>query len=235
MDNFVSSYSTAYFTEPRETDEVDLNMIAELNRESDVNAEYNLRQQLYETTEDFHDLEIIKDTPNEEIQNLVETVKKGQQLLKNEMIKYSGLKDHLEELYKKQNNFREQVASIRKSILSIAHMKEEVDEHESDIACLTNTLTDLERKVSNRLDLRVGEVTVDYEESKQKLLRLKDVYKILKNSDVGFSCPICTNKHIESFLLPCGHCFCNDCIQQIHNGCFLCRKPYIKVNSLYFC
>lgn len=57
------------------------------------------------------------------------------------------------------------------------------------------------------------------QQAENKLIMLNN--KLKKKDNV--SCPICFEKKINTALIPCGHCFCSDCINQSLQ-CYFCRK-----------
>jgi len=52
-------------------------------------------------------------------------------------------------------------------------------------------------------------------------------------------CPICFNNEINMAIVPCGHVYCNNCINNYinktnnNNLCAICRYPYQKYIKIY--
>jgi hypothetical protein len=69
---------------------------------------------------------------------------------------------------------------------------------------------------------------------RHKLQRMRAVFRILKNSDATFACPVCLKNQANCFLMPCGHTFCNACMSKAAGKCFICRQGFSKVGNLFF-
>ena len=56
----------------------------------------------------------------------------------------------------------------------------------------------------------------------------------------GSTCSICLQRQVDTFMEPCGHTGCSECIEKLkeRNGeycnCYVCRKSIIKFHKLYF-
>lgn len=216
--------------------EMSLNVIEELNREntSDVQEEYNLRKRLYENKDAFHEYGELEENTDSDITDLKETVKKGQVMLKKELTRYALLKDNLEDINNLKQHFHEQVMLIRKSLLLLREMKIDIDDVNNEIDSIQQKITSFDTKVLTHIEEESKQLRIDYEQSFKKLIELKDVYKILKNSDITFACPICLHSQVDSFLTPCGHTYCSTCLKDIRQRCYVCRQGFNKISSLYF-
>jgi len=210
-----------------------INIIQELNKDV-VNTEFDLRARLYETREAFHEGFSNVDTPDEEIAELRDTVIKGQLLLKNEILNYSNLKDRLEELENTKQTFHEQILKIKRSLMFINELDVEDINIKGDIEEIYQRFNVIDNGFKENINRKISAVNSDYMKSSQKLIQLKNVYQVLKNSDASYTCPICLNKQVEAFLIPCGHCLCNTCMSNTSNKCFMCRREFTKKCNLYF-
>ena len=232
----ISEFESAEFTNIPLTQFRDnsINIIEELNKpDSLVNSEYNLRLKLYETKEAFHE-NIVEDTPDEEVDNLKDVILKGQKLLKNEIYKYCNLKDSLEQLQERNDAFHSQVLAMKRCLMFLQEMV--VDDggiEKSDIDLIYQEIDSLDSKFNNNLNEKLGILNADYVKSSTKLMKLKNVYQVLKDSDITYTCPICLNMQVECFLIPCGHCFCQNCTSSLSTKCFLCRREFSKKCNLY--
>jgi hypothetical protein len=47
-------------------------------------------------------------------------------------------------------------------------------------------------------------------------------------------CSICTVEKVVAAVVPCGHTFCNNCVQKQRGTCFVCRTPVRDRQRLYF-
>lgn len=212
-----------------------VNILEQLNKnKSDlVNEEFNLRNKLYENQEAFHDL----DTPevkDEEISKLEEVIVTGQQMLKNEILNYSKLKDALEELQQKKHNFHDNILTLKRTLMFVNELSMEDTEIKQYIEEFYEKMDYIDKKFITNLDKDIEEKQKAYAVSTKKLVQLKNVYQVLKNTDICYTCPICLKNPIESFLMPCGHCLCMKCMSNVTNRCFLCRRDFQKKCTLYF-
>jgi hypothetical protein len=240
-----SSYSEDVGNNDTDLGDMTLNIIGELNREDthdthDVSSEYAIRTRLYENKEAFFESDNTNSTENtdQEIIDISNTVKKGQLMLKKEIIRYSTLKDSLDDINKIQFNFHDQVMLMKKSLLILGELKLDLNndilDYKEDLDNIHNALDTFDKKVCSHITNQSSNLRTEYSNSFQKLLQLKDVYKILKNSDITFACPICLTRQVESFLAPCGHTYCASCIDDIKQRCYICRQNFTKICSLYF-
>lgn len=54
-----------------------------------------------------------------------------------------------------------------------------------------------------------------------------------KNNYKDMTCQICFDKNISRVLIPCGHLYCEQCIDNSYE-CFFCRKSISKIQPMYF-
>lgn len=212
-----------------------VNILEQLNKnKSDlVNEEFNLRSKLYENQEAFHELET-PENKDEEIAKLEEVILTGQTMLKNEILKYSDLKDTLEELQSKQHNFHDNILSLKRILMYLNELSGDDEEIKKHIDEFYQKMEFIDTRFMGNLDKHIKDTQQQYANSTKKLIQLKNVYQVLKNTDICYTCPICLKNPIESFLIPCGHCLCNKCMSNVTNRCFLCRRDFQKKCTLYF-
>ena len=66
------------------------------------------------------------------------------------------------------------------------------------------------------------------EQAENKLIILNSK---LKKSD-NLVCGICFSNQIDTTLIPCGHCYCIDCIKS-SKECFYCRKSISTMHKIF--
>ena len=54
-----------------------------------------------------------------------------------------------------------------------------------------------------------------------------------KNNFKDMTCQICFDNSITRVLIPCGHLYCEQCIDNSYD-CFFCRKSITKIQPMYF-
>ena len=78
-----------------------------------------------------------------------------------------------------------------------------------------------------------------------KQLFITNLYtqKLVKNvnvMNVGFTCSLCLQAPVTTYINPCGHTGCEDCIKKLQSygsdnyNCHICRKPIISFQKIYF-
>jgi hypothetical protein len=66
------------------------------------------------------------------------------------------------------------------------------------------------------------------------LRELSTVFRVLKNTSVFYTCPICLTHTVSCFVVPCGHTLCDRCAARMERHCFMCRVEVERVQQLYF-
>ena len=94
-------------------------------------------------------------------------------------------------------------------------------------------------------------ISVDnnHEEIKKSFLKQNYIFNLYLDSiksmnslNTGNTCSICFKRPVDTFMEPCGHTGCSDCIQtliqrsggEFNCNCFYCRKDVFKFHKLYF-
>jgi gas vesicle protein len=227
----LGAYSTAEFN-----DDISLNVLEELNTKRGLEDEFNIRQKLYDTHELYHIPDAnVSTEDNDDIKALKEQVKRGQELIKNEIINYTKLKDRIETLENKRHMYHDLVSTIKKSVFTMSTLDDTLfDDVKPLMDLISNTAEEVESKIKEKCNAESEQVHEMYRKSARVLLSLKDVYSILRNSDVNFTCPICITSQVDCFLFPCGHTLCSTCANELQQRCSICRQQFNKVGRLFF-
>ena len=63
----------------------------------------------------------------------------------------------------------------------------------------------------------------------------------MNQGNIGSTCSLCIQQPVDTFLNPCGHTACSNCIEKLkereneHNlNCFICRQRVNSFHKLYF-
>ncbi len=67
-------------------------------------------------------------------------------------------------------------------------------------------------------------------------LTLEEKLKLLQSYIDRFACGICKTNEANTTLIPCGHIFCSECIQNAQKArpdCPICREVSININNLF--
>ena len=94
--------------------------------------------------------------------------------------------------------------------------------------------------------LKNSDTTKELKDKYQKELYILQMYlhffiKTVNNGNVGNTCSLCLIRPVDSFLNPCGHTGCSECIERMKHltdthefNCPLCRKIISSTHQLYF-
>ena len=85
-----------------------------------------------------------------------------------------------------------------------------------EIAALQHAISNMKTTLLYQ-NLKKNSIDLDYEKN-----NLKDM-----------TCQICFDKPITRVLIPCGHLYCEQCIDNSYE-CFFCRKSISKIQPMYF-
>ena len=110
-----------------------------------------------------------------------------------------------------------------------------------EIKSLNKTMIDISDKIKK--NSKCEELKQDYQ--KQTYLMkyyLHHFIKKLNGANLGSTCSLCLQRQVDTFMNPCGHTGCSECIQMLKESggneyttnCFMCRKVVIKFQKIYF-
>ena len=214
-----------------------VNALQELTRGT-VDEEFDLKLKLYETKDAFYEVKV-DDRVNttEEIEKLKQYVKKGQQMLKSEIIRYSTLKDKLDQSAEIEEIFQSQITQIKRSFLILDELNIARASYASELNHLHDSIDNFKANITKDFSESMKSVKDEYNQSLKTLVQLKDVYQVCRDSDLSYVCPICLQSRVECFMIPCGHTFCRECVKptnSIRKICHICRNPYTRICTLYY-
>ena len=113
------------------------------------------------------------------------------------------------------------------------------NEKEYNIEELNTQLLDLINKNNDDNNLRT--LISDFVEKRNEFTKLLRVTRVIQELQTTPCCPMCLTAPLDSFVNPCGHTGCKDClIRSIQNNnsnmnlnCPICRKSISCINPLY--
>lgn len=208
------------------------------HEQNNVDEEFQLRRQLYENTAnlslDDAPASSEHEAPDEEIEDIRKVMRKGQEMMKDEIITYTALRDELDEVSEQQRRIHEEISCIRNSLLVLDELRTNTDVScEDQLATISHAVREMDEKTSAHFSTALESISQKYEVSKRRMMQFRDVYRVAKNNEES-ACPICMTHQVESFLAPCGHTYCNKCLLDIRARCYICRQPFSGVHKLYF-
>lgn len=138
--------------------------------------------------------------------------------LENDIInilkKYDSYHSNMKDIYKNLNKFE----NIDKYLIKI-----------------DNELTDYIIDYFNKEDLKDKVKT--YKANIKEINSLKDYLNKINGISFVPYCQICMTSIIDTVVIPCGHTFCNDCLDKNEDieikKCFICREEITKTTKLF--
>jgi hypothetical protein len=210
-----------------------------LNYEN-INEIFTVRKQIYDNKELFYKIaenDNIEIADNkDEIKTLTENVKKGRQMLVDELSKNRQLlndKTSLEE-------FKSLSLDIcNNNLQKMNNLKLYFDNQEINSDELQNNIDTIEYAIGNIVELieknfaeKAENINLNFNKNNAMIKTLSGLYNVFKSTSSLHVCPACMSNESEVFC-SCGHTFCKSCIEK-SRYCYLCRAPVGKLHNLFF-
>lgn len=177
---------------------------------------------------------------NLELDKLNDTIYEALSIYNKAVLHISDINVHIDKLRKKHERISEFNEKFKDSIQELKdYVNNQFDTNENKINNVLSTINLIGDAVDNcqtvitkYIDEECNKNKDSYVESKSKLNALHNIFSLVKfNKHV---CPICLQNEASHFTLPCGHVYCEKCVNKIKISCFVCRQNIFKVNQLYF-
>jgi len=199
--------------------------LAQTPKETDYQT---MRKQLFDMVinneTDMTTEEESEDPPNE-LTEVVNYTKKGYDILKQELDKFTQLKRGLEDItqdidkvYKNRNDI-------------VHHLRLMSQDHTEQIHKIENDIETLVIDVIAHKEHKKTEILSDLNKTKKSLQKLQEAFCIHKWCKSYHVCPICLTNEVSIYINPCGHTFCHTCMNRDY--CDLCRCRVISKGKLY--
>ena len=198
------------------------------------NIYYNLLNQTRESSDKIEDdEEIIKH------KNIILTF---QNSLSDFLTKINEQKDKTFELEKDSKSSYEKIKNDISKLQDFSVFMHTIDNKYADVVFndINKSILDVSKKIS---------VDNNHEKIKKNFIRQNyilnlylDGIKSMNSLNTGNTCSICFKQPVDTFMEPCGHTGCSECIQtliqrsggEFNCNCFYCRKSVFKFHKLYF-
>lgn len=194
-----------------------------------------LRKQIYDNKELFHEIAKSNLDSNVGLESsteceLEEYVVEARKRLNGFMHTYNIIRTNIEDLEKQRQDIMEASHAIKHHSHKLEHLLNLTPgEHAG------NALDTMVEARCKQLDATMQEKKKELSDVSKELKRLSRVFRILKNTTLFYTCPICLVHDVSCFVIPCGHTLCDGCSMHIPGGkCFMCRSPIERVQQLYF-
>ena len=217
------------------------------NKKLKSNENVPLDKAINELRTNIHDF-VTKDwdSINEEIKN------KGNHRTEEKQYDYSSEINNIDNIRIKIKKIYEEYTIIQRKLVSalntnkqvykkILNFKEFLDNYnEYNTDELNTNLLDLINK--NNDDNNLRKLISEFVEKREELTQLLNAARIVQEMQVIPCCPLCLTAPLDSFVNPCGHTACKNCLlKSIQNpnennsnfNCPICRKCISCINPLY--
>jgi hypothetical protein len=211
-----------------------LNALQELNAFFETSQDTNIRRTLYELDdvgnsnsfqEQVEQIDEDNNLEDDEINQIRVKIENGRQLLEDRIKKYHEAKSAFDQATQMHDMDQRRLKLIHSSFLTLENEK-----FEAALDAFEAAREQVEKQHTDK----IAELKKATQECTKDLQRMRSVYRILKTSDSTFACPICLKTQVECFMNPCGHTYCNACVQHAEDKCFICRKSYSRIHNLFF-
>ena len=173
---------------------------------------------------------------NEEIDELLKKM--------NELFSHQGFNKIQDELIKIEKELEHEIHLSRKNIRTLETFINFVnsiaydDLDKDELQSISKTCSEVGGKIykNNKLETKKKE----YIQKRKELNSYVYFIQKLNHWNISNICPICFTKPVNRFLDPCGHTFCEECLDKStgrsddYKHCMICRKEYQKSNPLFF-
>ena len=144
-----------------------------------------------------------------------------------------------------QAEFKKNDEKLQSDIQKISDFKEfafsiNTKYKDLDTNKLNETILELSTQIKNNHN---NEIKEKYMKENHILnLYLYKFIKEINGCNNGSTCSLCLQNKVDTFMEPCGHTGCSECIEKLKErsggefncNCFLCRKSVMKFHKLYF-
>ena len=198
------------------------------------NIYYKLCDQIDESSEKIKDDdEIIKH------KNIILNFQKS---MLDFITKINEQKDKTFELEKESKSSYEKIKNDIGKLQDFSAFMNTIDTKYSDVVFndINKSILDVSKKIS--VDNNHEEIKKSFLKQNYILNLYLDSIKNMNSLNTGNTCSICFKRSVDTFMEPCGHTGCSECIQtliqrsggEFNCNCFYCRKSIIKFHKLYF-
>ena len=185
---------------------------------------------------------------DESLYNEEEDIKKHKDFLKENK---SILEKGMNEFTKEQDKLLELEMKYKESIKKTSS---DIEIIETFINFIANTnskyphvdFKDIETNIQNVCkEIKEKNESIQLKQDYMKQLFITNLYTqtLIKNANlmnVGYTCSLCFQAPVTTYINPCGHTGCEDCIKKLQSygtgnyNCYICRKPVNSFHKIYF-
>lgn len=191
--------------------------------------------------DDVQDETSLPETPDfEKFKNLEKEISESKQILKESIESYSVCKEQVQKIENATALTRNLVCALQFalekicSIVSVHVAETEKTDLDTHVKLLKEQIVSVETLINKTYNQKSATLTEKMVAHKQRIKLLYNSYQSIKEVSLVHLCPICISNSVSSFLIPCGHTYCDSCIKKIRGLCFICRQEVQRFSPLYF-
>jgi len=205
---------------------------------SEVNEIINIEKDLLK----FDDFELNKDYENDEeflkekkfLDDKIKIINEINCKLKEHQDKLIDCERKYKESFQQNKDDINKISEFKNFLVSINTKYKDIDPSE-----INTSILNVSKKISENNE------SLELKENYNKQNYIYNYYlhkyvKTINGLNNGSTCSICLQKQVDTYLEPCGHTVCADCVTKIKGNdeynvnCFICRKNVIRFNKLYY-
>lgn len=214
-------------------------LMSELNIGGDVLLKFELRKQIHQSRDhSTHGEGSILDTDMAlKCRDIRDSTRIGHALLQEQMTEYQLCMRKLAEIENARVHLHNQFGSVDtaihnflKACLKYDHSSTLVD----SVGTALQELASVRDGIVKCIQTEVPTLQQTQNRAAQILRLLSSTYQGLRITTAMYTCPICIDRQVDRFLMPCGHTVCNECLCELHENCPCCRKHISGSGDLYF-
>lgn len=222
---------------------------------------YELRKKLYDNKELFYKLAASAQgtsdddssrassslLPPEDLafyRTLEKTLQEGVRVLQQNIRVFNALKDDVDQLEENKSAMQEDIRVIRMATQRLHRLSVAAPALEEGAAPtqppapasgLPPTWLEPYQHTLEALDAALLKKHCEQNVVCERIRQLSQAYRIIKDVALFYTCPVCLERDVSRFLMPCGHTLCEACSAKLRQSCFICRRICDRVGTLYFC
>lgn len=182
----------------------------------------------------------VADNNDEKLQKLEKEIVEAKHHLKESIEKYSSYKEQLTRLHSSSALSTNLINGLYYALDKICGLIKtnlegvELNSLEEHLAMFNTSLRAIETIVCTSFDTKKRNLEKAVESHLIVIKSLFKSYQSIKEVSMVHICPICLSDPVASFIIPCGHTFCDKCIRKMKHTCFVCRQDIQRFSQLYF-
>lgn len=213
----------------------------------DVLAHFQLRQRIYESRTMFHDAcgtnndddipALVDANIVEECRQIEENNRRGHEVLSETLSRYEAARSKLNAVLNAQSAMRDGFHNVNAALVAFEQVCMRYDRGAHVVEGITkarDTLSGIKSQIDAVNSDGLPDLHKEVRAAAHILYLLSNTYRGLRHTQESmFTCPVCLDRQVESYLNPCGHTLCKACSNECIS-CPMCRKPVHARGDLYF-